>query len=95
MSLNKDEISKLIELGDDKSESEVISIIKENPHEACVVGIRCKHTGEHKWEYLADSCDVFHQFGRDELVWLSDWYEGQADVEYLWVLIVNQIYKVD
>lgn len=48
MSLNKDEISKLIELGDDKSESEVISIIKENPHEACVVGIRCKHTGEHK-----------------------------------------------
>lgn len=63
-------------------------IMNEYPNSAFIITLRCKYSYEDdsQWEYLTESCDLY---GLDRVLWLNDWYEGQSDVEYLYITIVT------
>ena len=45
-----------------------------------LVYLRCKYKTDTEWEYIIDAC-VVGNIG--EIIWFSDWWEGQEEVEYL------------
>lgn len=51
-----------------------------------LVYLRCKYSHETKWEYLIECCGLYNA---DDIIWFNDWYEGQQDIEYLGIAIIN------
>ena len=51
-----------------------------NRNDTSLVYLRCKYKTDTEWEYIIDACLV-GSIG--EIIWFSDWWEGQEEVEYL------------
>lgn len=45
-----------------------------------LVYLRCRYKHEKQWEYITDACCLYNG---DDILWMSDWHEGQEYVEYL------------
>ena len=45
-----------------------------------LVHLRCRYKHEDKWEYITDACCLCNF---DDILWMTDWHEGQEYVEYL------------
>lgn len=45
-----------------------------------LVHLRCRYKHEDKWEYITDACCLYNF---DDILWMTDWHEGQEYVEYL------------
>lgn len=51
-----------------------------------LVYLRCKYSHETKWEYLIECCSLYNV---DDIIWFNDWCEGQQDVEYLGIAVID------
>lgn len=51
-----------------------------------LVYMRYKYSFEEKWEYSTECCCLYNY---DDILWFNDWYEGQQDVEYLGVAVID------
>lgn len=51
-----------------------------------LVFLRCRYKYEDKWTYITDACSLC---GFDDILWMTDWYEGQEYVEYLGITQMN------
>lgn len=71
----------------DTSKVSFLQKIMENPTANCfLVYLRYKYSHEINWEYSTECCALCNY--RD-ILWFSDWYEGQQDVEYLAVAVIE------
>lgn len=52
-----------------------------------LVYLRCKYEGESQWEYLIEACCPC---GFRDVLWLSDWWEGQQHVELLGITQITK-----
>ena len=69
------------------SEDSLLKKVWDNPLARCfLVYLRCKYAYQTKWEYLIECCCDTYPGG---LLWFNDWYEGQDDVEYLGIAIID------
>ena len=69
------------------SEDALFERIYDNSSASCfLVYLRCKYSHQTEWEYLIECCCDTYPGG---LLWFNDWYEGQDDVEYLGIAIIN------
>ena len=51
-----------------------------------LVFLRCRYKYEDKWTYITDACSLC---GFDDILWMTDWHEGQEYVEYLGITQMN------
>lgn len=58
-----------------------------NQDDTVFVWLRCKYKNDTKWEYIVDACTTGMT---GEIVWFSDWWEGQEEVEYLAVTQIER-----
>ena len=69
------------------SKDALLQKIYKNPSANCfLVYLRCKYSHETKWEYLIECCELCNQ---NDIIWFNDWNEGQQDVEYLGIAVIN------
>ena len=69
------------------SEDEFREKVWSNPLASCfLVYLRCKYSKETKWRYYIECCGLY---GFDDLIWFNDWREGEEDVEYLGVAVID------
>ena len=69
------------------SEDSLLKKVWDNPLASCfLVYLRCKYAHHTEWEYLIECCCNTYP---GSLLWLNDWYEGQDDVEYLGIAIID------
>lgn len=69
------------------TEDELKNVIERNSMaDVFVAHLRCKYAYEDKWEYITESCMLEGQHG---ILWFGDWWEGQENVEYLSVMVVE------
>ena len=69
------------------SEDSLLKKIWSNTSACCfLVYLRCKYQYQTKWEYLIECCGLY---GSNDIIWFNDWYEGQQDVEYLGVAVID------
>lgn len=69
-----------------KTEDELTRCLQQHGNDA-IVFLRCRYSGETKWEYLTECCCPCYPNNRD-IMWFNDWYEGQQEVEYLAVYYI-------
>lgn len=71
----------------DNSEDALLKKIWSNALASCfLVYLRCKYQHQTKWEYLIECCGLYNA---DDVIWFNDWYEGQEDVEYLGIAVID------
>ena len=69
------------------SRDALLERIYENPCVSCfLVYLRNKYKNETEWEYLIECCSLYNQY---DVEWFNDWWEGQEDVEYLGVAVIE------
>ena len=51
-----------------------------NEESIFLVYLRCKYEHEKEWDYIIDACCPYNF---DDILWMTDWHEGQQHVEYL------------
>ena len=69
------------------SKDALLERIYKNSNVSCfLVYLRCKYLHQTEWEYLIECCGLY---GADEVIWFNDWYEGQQDIEYLGVAVID------
>ena len=69
------------------SEDALFERIYKNSGANCfLVYLRCKYSHQTKWDYLIECCDLCN---RNDIVWFNDWWEGQQDVEYLGIAVID------
>lgn len=69
------------------SKDSFLKKVLSNTSASCfLVYLRCKYSHETKWEYLVECCDLYNF---DDIIWFNDWYEGQQDIEYLGIAIID------
>lgn len=51
-----------------------------------IIYLRCKYSHLTEWEYLIECCSLYNL---DDIMWFNDWYEGQQDIEYLGVAVID------
>lgn len=72
---------KFVSLKPDATEKDLIEYMAAHYEEhVFLVHLRCRYEHEKQWEYITDACCLC---GSDDILWLSDWHEGQQRVEYL------------
>lgn len=71
----------------DNSENSLLEKVWSNTSASCfLVYLRCKYSHEIEWEYLIECCGLYNA---DDIIWFNDWYEGQEDVEYLGIAVID------
>lgn len=69
------------------SEDALLERIHNNSCASCfLVYLRCKYSHQTEWEYLIECCSLYN---RDDIMWFNDWYEGQQDIEYLGIAVID------
>ena len=69
------------------SRDALLKKLHENSVASCfLVYLRCKYKHETKWEYLIECCGLYNF---DDIMWFNDWYEGQQDIEYLGIAVID------
>ena len=69
------------------SEDTLFERIYKNSGASCfLVYLRCKYSHQTEWEYLIECCELCN---RNDIVWFNDWWEGQQDVEYLGIAVID------
>ena len=69
------------------SEDALFERICKNPGASCfLVYLRCKYSHQTEWEYLIECCELC---GQRDIMWFNDWWEGQQDVEYLGIAVID------
>ena len=69
------------------SEDALLERIYKNPGASCfLVYLRCKYSHQMEWEYLIECCELCNL---NDIIWFSDWWEGQQDVEYLGIAVID------
>lgn len=69
------------------SKDALLEIIRCYEYANCfLVYLRCKYSHETEWEYLIECCGLYNF---NDIMWFNDWYEGQQDVEYLGIAIID------
>lgn len=69
------------------SKDSFLKKVLSNTSASCfLVYLRCKYSHETKWEYLVECCCLYNF---DDIIWFDDWYEGQQDIEYLGIAIID------
>lgn len=71
----------------DNSESALHKTVFDHSYASCfLVYLRCKYKHETKWGYLIECCCLYNA---DDIMWFNDWYEGQQDIEYLGIAVID------
>lgn len=52
-----------------------------------LVYLRCRYEGQKQWEYLIEACC---SCGFSDVLWMSDWWEGQQHVELLGITQITK-----
>ena len=69
------------------SEDALLERVYGNQTASCfLVYLRCKYSYQTEWEYLIECCGLYRA---DDVIWFNDWYEGQQDIEYLGVAVID------
>ena len=69
------------------SKDALLEIAQRHEYASCfLVYLRCKYSHGTKWEYLIECCGLYNF---NDIMWFNDWYEGQQDVEYLGIAVVD------
>ena len=69
------------------SEEALLENIYNNPGASCfLVYLRCKYSHQTEWEHLIECCGLY---GQADILWFNDWYEGQQDIEYLGIAVID------
>lgn len=69
------------------SRDTLLKKLHENSVASCfLVYLRCKYKHELEWEYLIECCGLYNF---DDIMWFNDWYEGQQDIEYLGIAVID------
>ena len=72
---------KFVPLQTGTTEKDLVEYMKAHYEESIfLVHLRCRYEYEKQWEYITDACCVCNF---DDVLWMSDWHEGQQHVEYL------------
>lgn len=66
-----------------KTEDELTRCLSQHGSDA-IVFLRCRYSGQREWEYLTECCCL----NCWDIMWFSDWHEGQQEVEYLAVCYI-------
>lgn len=69
------------------SKDSLLKKVWDNTSASCfLVYLRCKYSHETKWVYLVECCGLYDF---DDIIWFNDWYEGQQDIKYLGIAIID------
>ena len=71
-----------------KTLDDLVNYMQEHTNEhVFLVYLRCRYEHEDKWEYITDACCLCNY---DDILWMSDWHEGQEYVEYLGITQISR-----
>ena len=67
--------------------NELVNYMQEHTDEhVFLVHLRWQYEYEKEWEYITDACSLCNF---DDILWMTDWHEGQQYVEYLGITQMN------